>query len=101
MNVFTALHYPSVVTVDRGYPMFPEERGSQYRVIPIDVRYIEVGRGMYWSKFYWYPCTVVDFRAGSCDSELERHLLLKLDGRDLRNRGEFRRYHVRIGSPIQ
>ena len=42
MDAFTILHNPAVVSVDGGYPMFPEEQGTQDRVIPIDIRDIEV-----------------------------------------------------------
>ena len=101
MDAFSIPHDPSVITVDRRYPEFPEEWGTQDRVVPFDIRDIEVYLRIYGSEFDGYPCPIVDFRARARDSELERHLLLKLNGRGFRHGRELRRYHVRIGSSIQ
>src|SRR5258706_10003142 len=101
MNAFSIPHDPSVVIVDRRYPVFPEERGTQDRVVPFDIRDIEVYLRVDGSEFYGYPCPIVDFRARARDGELERHLLLKLDGGGLRYSSELRRYHVRIRSSVQ
>jgi len=101
MNAFPIPHDPSVVVIDRGYPMFPEERGTQNCIVPFDIRDIEVYLSMYGPEFHGNPGPIVDFRARTHDSKLERHLLLKLDGRGLRHGSEFRRYHVCIGSSVQ
>ena len=63
MDALAIFHDPSVVVVDRGYPVFPEERCTQYRVVPIDIRDIEIRTDVYRSEFDRDPCSIVDFGA--------------------------------------
>ena len=80
MDTLTTLHNPAAVSEDGKYPMFPEERGAQNHIIPIDICDIKVGGSLNGTEFHRYPCSVVDFRARTRDGKLERHLLLKLNG---------------------
>ncbi len=60
MNVFPIPHDPSVVVVDWGYPMFPEERGTQNCIVPFNIRDIEVYLSMYGPEFHGNPGPIVD-----------------------------------------
>ena len=63
MDGFPILHDPPVVFVDRGYPVLPKERGTQDRVVPVDVRDSEVHLGLYRPKLYGDPRSIVNFGA--------------------------------------
>src|SRR5258706_2715561 len=61
MDVLSISHNPSVLIVDRGYPVFPKERSTQNHIISLDIRDIKVNVSVNWSKFYSYPGPVIDF----------------------------------------
>ena len=62
MDTLSTPHDPSVVIINRRYPIFPEERGPQDHVVSLDIRDIKVNFRFNRSEFYRYPSTVVDFR---------------------------------------
>ena len=99
--VLSIPHDPPIITVDWGYPKFPEEQGTQDCIVPFNICNTKVYLRFYRSEFDGYPCPIIDFRAQACDAELECHLLLKLDGRGSHHGSELRQYHVGLGSSIQ
>jgi len=65
MDALSISHNPSILIVDRGYPVFPKERGTQNRIVSLDIRDIKVNVSINWSEFYRYPGPVIDFGASS------------------------------------
>src|SRR5258706_15106560 len=61
MDALSISHNPSVLIVDRGYPIFPKERGTQNHVVSLNIRDIKVNVSINWSEFYRYPGPVIDF----------------------------------------
>jgi len=60
MDVFSIPHDPSIVIIDWGYPIFPEEWGTQNHIIAFDISNIKVNFGVYRSEFYGNPCPIAD-----------------------------------------